>query len=110
MIATGRVLASRNAAAAHARYKVRTAIASPGWTCSKTYDASPIALAMVPRLKTTCNGFGRLRVFTRHCTRVETEAITTASEKLSSVMAIRRNGRLTDIVPFTLSSDTFRVA
>src|SRR5579864_7482577 len=65
------------------------------------------AQAIMLMLKSICTGLNLPSGFGQHCTRVETQAMATASSALRLTTAMRKNGMFTDIVPLIPGSLTF---
>jgi hypothetical protein len=72
-----------------------------------TKHPSSAAIAMVLTLNNTCTGLNLAPALGRHCTKVEVQAMISASAGLNWACAIRMNGRLTDILPISPGSFKF---
>src|SRR5579864_481982 len=69
--------------------------------------ARHVANAIMLMLNVICCRLTFVPLRGQHCTAVETQATITASTPLKLATAVSRNGRLTDMLPFTPGSFTF---
>src|SRR6202162_3022752 len=108
MPATGAVCPRKKAAVAEA--SIRGSDAHAALFSQPAFQirfAMLVANAIMLTLNNICSGLNFLSACGQHCTTVDMPAIKTASTALRLTTAIKRNGRLTDMLPSIPGNFTF---
>src|SRR5271168_5041653 len=100
MPATGAVCPRKKAAVAEASIRGSEAQAAfPSQPALQIKFAMLVANAIMLTLNSICSGLYLLPDLGQHCTTVDRQAMKTASSALRFTIAIRRKGRLSDMLP-----------